>query len=132
MLDESGGVPESGVHSSLSLPMLERMEPHDPMIPFKAGDPALPEPSRCGQEELPPPDVFDPVVEALKQHVDRSLLIQNLKLSPEERSMRFERRMALVDKLRLAGCENPRWPVLDMHALQEACNRLRLSEQMPE
>jgi hypothetical protein len=38
-------------------------------------------PSRPGAPELEP----DPVIEAYKKHVDRTLLRQNLKLTPGER-----------------------------------------------
>lgn len=53
--------------------------------------------------ELAPPDVFDPVIEAYKKDVDRTLLRENLKLTVEERFQKFERHMELVDELRKAG-----------------------------
>jgi hypothetical protein len=34
---------------------------------------------------LPPPDFSDPVIEAYKKDVDRTLLRENLKLTPDER-----------------------------------------------
>jgi len=39
--------------------------------------------------ELAPPDIDDPVVEAYKKHVDRALLIANLRLTPVERCQKF-------------------------------------------
>ena len=51
-----------------------------------------------------PPDP-DPVVEAYKKDVDRTLIRENLKLTVEER---FRKAMALArfaDELRRAGCE---------------------------
>jgi hypothetical protein len=38
---------------------------------------------------LPPADVFDPVIEAYKKDVDRTLLRENLKLTMQERSEKF-------------------------------------------
>lgn len=35
------------------------------------------------------PLFFDPVIEAYKKHVDRTILRENLKLSPQERSEKF-------------------------------------------
>jgi hypothetical protein len=59
--------------------------------------------SRPPREPLPPPDAQDPVVEAYKKHVDRSLLRENLRLSVEERLQKFLRNMSLVQELRAAG-----------------------------
>jgi hypothetical protein len=59
--------------------------------------------ARRGHSELPPPDVFDPVVEAYKKDVDRTLLIENLKLTPEERCDKFLRFMEMVYEIRRAG-----------------------------
>ena len=63
----------------------------------------LPEPPRCGLEELPPPDLFDPVIEAFKKDVDRTLLIESLKLTPEQRSRKFLSFMEMAYELRRAG-----------------------------
>ncbi len=52
---------------------------------------------------LPPADVFDPVIEAYKKDVDRTLLRENLKLTTEARSRKFEGGMVLVYELRRAG-----------------------------
>jgi hypothetical protein len=38
---------------------------------------------------LAPPDVFDPVIEAYKKDVDRTLLRESLKLSPSQRAERM-------------------------------------------
>lgn len=57
--------------------------------------------------DLPPPDVYDPVIEAYKKDVDRTLLRENLKLTPEERSRKFEESMRLVFELRRSARE--RW-----------------------
>ena len=40
--------------------------------------------------DLAPPDYCDPVLEVFKKDVDRTLLRENLKLSPEERLRKFE------------------------------------------
>ncbi|XZE34047.1 hypothetical protein SH501x_004858 [Pirellulaceae bacterium SH501] len=47
----------------------------------------------------------DPVIELYKKNVDRSLLRENLKLSPQERSEKFERMMQLVFELRKSAEE---------------------------
>ncbi len=49
------------------------------------------------------PDASDPVVEAYKPGVDRTLLRENLRLSVEERFRKFERFMEYVEELREAG-----------------------------
>lgn len=53
-----------------------------------------------GREPLPPADVFDPVIEAYKKDVDRTLLRENLKLSPQQRSEKFLSFMKGVKELR--------------------------------
>lgn len=78
------------------------MELHERPGPFFPEE-ELPELPRCGLNELPPADMRDPVIEAYKKDVDRTLLRENLKLTPEERSRKFERMMALIDELRRAG-----------------------------
>jgi hypothetical protein len=79
------------------------MELHDRPTPFKVGNPELPEPSCCGGEELPPPDFFDPVIEAYKKDIDRTLLIENLRRSVADRLARFQSFMDAVGELRGAG-----------------------------
>jgi hypothetical protein len=79
------------------------MELHDRGAPFSEGEPALPEPPRCGLEELAPPDVFDPVIEAFKRDVDRTLLRANLRLSVAERMDNFQKFMDSLTALAEAG-----------------------------
>ncbi len=79
------------------------MELHDRAQADRSEEPQWPEPPRCGLSELAPPDVYDPVVEAYKKDVDRTLLIENLKLTPEERSQRFLRFMEMIYEVRRAG-----------------------------
>lgn len=55
------------------------------------------------REELPPADVFDPVIEAYKKGVDRTLLREMLKLTPQQRSEKFASFMELAYELRAAG-----------------------------
>jgi hypothetical protein len=50
--------------------------------------------------ELPPADTYDPVIEAYKKDVDRTLLRENLKLTPAQRIEKFQRAMQLVFELR--------------------------------
>jgi len=52
---------------------------------------------------MAPPDYCDPVVEVYKKDVDRTLLLENLKLSVEERLLKFERFMKRIAELREAG-----------------------------
>lgn len=54
-------------------------------------------------DDLPPPDVYDPVVEFYKKDVDRTLLRENLRLTPDERFRKFESFMRYVAELRAAG-----------------------------
>ena len=53
--------------------------------------------------ELAPPDYYDPVIEAYKKDVDRTLLRENLKLTVEERFRKFESFMECAYELREAG-----------------------------
>jgi len=50
----------------------------------------------------------DPVIEAYKRHVDRTLIRENLKLTPEERLLNLMRLQAFADELRRAGQEAAR------------------------
>jgi hypothetical protein len=81
------------------------MELHDRPAPYGSGELALPEPPRCGLEELPPPDVFDPVIEAYKKDIDRTLLIENLKLTPAQRAEKLESFVEMLLELRDATRE---------------------------
>jgi hypothetical protein len=53
--------------------------------------------------DLAPPDYRDPVIEAYKKDVDRTLLRENLKLSVEERLRKAEKIHASVAAWREAG-----------------------------
>jgi len=53
--------------------------------------------------DLAPPDYRDPVIEVFKKDVDRTLLRENLKLSPEERLRKFESFAEYAGELREAG-----------------------------
>jgi hypothetical protein len=48
-------------------------------------------------------DVFDPVIEAYKKDVDRTLLRENLRLSPQERSQKFVSFMRGIYEMRRAA-----------------------------
>jgi len=54
-------------------------------------------------DELAPPDYCDPVIEAYKKDVDRTLLRENLKLTVEERFRKFESFWAFARELRGAA-----------------------------
>ncbi len=47
----------------------------------------------------------DPVIEAYKLHVDRTLLRENLKRSPDERWQRFTQALHLAEEVRRAGAK---------------------------
>jgi len=79
------------------------MELHDRLQADSAEEPQLPESPRCGLSELAPPDVFDPVVEAYKKDVDRTLLIENLRLTPHQRAEKFVDFMKFLEEIRQAG-----------------------------
>lgn len=52
---------------------------------------------------MAPADYIDPVVEAYKKDVDRTLLRENLKLTVEQRIEKAKSFHALVEELRAAG-----------------------------
>lgn len=53
--------------------------------------------------DLAPPDYCDPVIEAYKKGVDRTLLRENLKLTVEERLRKAQNFHEFVEELREAG-----------------------------
>lgn len=62
--------------------------------------------SRTGQpfgDRLTPADYCDPVIEAYKKDVDRTLLRENLKLTVEERFLKFENFARFARELHEAG-----------------------------
>lgn len=66
----------------------------------------LPEqPAPYGERDLAPPEAFDPVIDAFKRDVDRTLLRENLRLTPEERSRKFVAFMKGIYEMR--GKANP-------------------------
>ena len=64
---------------------------------------AIPPIEKPVTDNLPPPDIYDPVIEVYKRDVDRTLLRENLKLTHEQRAAKFTRFMAQVDELRRAA-----------------------------
>jgi hypothetical protein len=54
-------------------------------------------------EQLPSADCIDPVIEAYKKDVDRTLLQEMLKLTPQGRSEKFASFMKLAYEVRAAG-----------------------------
>jgi hypothetical protein len=56
-------------------------------------------------EAPPPADLIDPVIEAYKGGVDRTLLRENLSLSVEERIRKIQDFMEFLDGVRSAGRE---------------------------
>jgi len=53
--------------------------------------------------KTPVPKESDPVIEAYKKHVDRTLIRENLKLSPEERLKKLMRLQRFAEEVRRAG-----------------------------
>jgi hypothetical protein len=60
-------------------------------------------PTCCGNFELPPAELTDPVIEAYKKDVDRTLLRENLKLTPTQRLEKLQSFVAMLSELREAG-----------------------------
>jgi hypothetical protein len=79
------------------------MELHDRPGPTVVEGGDLPEPPRCGVSELAAPEVSDPVLEAYAKDVDRSLLIDNLRLTPAQRAQRFTDFMMFLEEIQRAG-----------------------------
>lgn len=59
----------------------------------------------AGSDRSPTPDEnrLDPVIEAYKKDIDRTLLRENLKLTPDERLRRLEEFMRAIRALRGAA-----------------------------
>jgi hypothetical protein len=51
--------------------------PHEQTVPYRV-------------EDLAPPDVYDPVLEVYEKDVDRTLLRENLKLTPAQRVQKMQ------------------------------------------
>ncbi len=66
-------------------------------------EPAREKEAVARQYDLAPPDDCDPVIEVYKKDVDRTLLRENLKLTVEERFVKFERFLEFAQELREAG-----------------------------
>jgi hypothetical protein len=56
-----------------------------------------------GASDLPAPDIFDPVVEAYKKDIDRTLLIANLRKPVAERLAKFQSFMNALGEMRGAA-----------------------------
>ena len=54
-------------------------------MPDPADNSEIPPAGKPYDDHLPPPDFYDPVIEFYKKDVDRTLLRENLKLTPAER-----------------------------------------------
>jgi hypothetical protein len=55
------------------------------------------------KQDDPPADFYDPVIEAYKKDIDRTLLRENLKLTVEERFRKHESFMRFFYAMREAG-----------------------------
>ena len=49
---------------------------------------------------LAPPDLKDPLIEVFKKNVDRTLLIQNLRMTVDQRARQMQKTIASCDKFR--------------------------------
>ncbi len=79
------------------------MQLHDCPVAANVSENEEPAPRHCGLSELPPADFCDPVIEAYKKDVDRTLLIRNLRLTPAERAEKFLDFMRFLTEMRRAG-----------------------------
>ena len=79
------------------------MQMHDRPVTANVSENEVSSPRHCGLSELPPADFCDPVVEAYKKDVDRTLLIRNLRLTPAERAEKFLDFMRFLSEMRRAG-----------------------------
>jgi hypothetical protein len=59
--------------------------------------------AKAVRDNLPPADLYDPVIEAYKKDVDRTLLRENLKLTVEQRLRKFASFLEYAQKLRGAA-----------------------------
>ena len=55
------------------------------------------------RDTLPPADLYDPVIEAYKKDVDRTLLRENLKLTIEQRIRKAQSFHSSIERLRGAA-----------------------------
>lgn len=69
-------------------------------------EPTLPNGLPDDPHELAPADYCDPVIEAYKKDVDRTLLRENLKLTVDQRFRKFESFMQFAKELREACQQN--------------------------
>lgn len=83
------------------------MELHNRDMSADSDEAEIFQPPHFEREELPPADLFDPVIEAYKKDVDRTLLIENLKLTPAQRAEKFVDFMRFLDEIKRAA------PLLD-------------------
>jgi hypothetical protein len=58
---------------------------------------------RDAEDDLAPPDFVDPLIEAFKKDIDRTLLVANLRLSVAERLAKFQDFMNAVGEMRGAA-----------------------------
>jgi hypothetical protein len=61
----------------------------------------------------------DPVVEAYKRDVDRTLLRENLKLSPEQRLLKLQDFVRFLSEVRAAGRPKDLEAIAELEALRE-------------
>jgi hypothetical protein len=78
--------------------------------------PASPASIAASPTDLAPADYCDPVIEAYKKDVDRTLLRENLKLSVEQRLRKAQRAHASVAAWREAGKPRAGTSALDLAA----------------
>jgi hypothetical protein len=64
---------------------------------------ASPSPQHADEPSVTPVDRPDPIIELYKKHVDRSLLRENLKLTPEQRLLKMMDLQRFAAELQRAG-----------------------------
>ena len=78
------------------------MELHDRDLSLNSDEAEIFQPVQFAREELPPANTSDPVIEAYKKDVDRTLLRENLKLTPAQRAEKLESFVDMLTELREA------------------------------
>jgi hypothetical protein len=79
------------------------MELHDGQAPFESAPLRPQSPLEDDRYDLAPAELIDPVIEAYKKDIDRTLLIENLRLSVADRLAKFQDFMNMLGELRGAA-----------------------------